>query len=268
MRKFKRHPSAALKKEAERFKFDLPVEVQFAEIMGAAADRQRSADRWLPFAEAEMRIEERRSELKADRSKIQHEDRGPGSPSSVRLPGTIYTHTTTISSLVRASQRRVWCRLLFGFGYEFGITDGLELGTSLGIGSSYVLWGMGPGGILRSVEYSPRVADKGAETVKKTDAPGRFIGYTCSFDRFFNDRSDEITGRRAIVVVDGDHRGPSTIRYFRKINGLIPSGIIFFDDIRWNDSMEKGWNRIVSESSHDGWRSVDLDSVGFLYRGV
>lgn len=266
MGRSKAHPRASLRRAAEEIALPNETSQKMADVLLAASDRRKAIERWIEYGDVEHRIEAVRQGLREDHSKIIHRDAGPGSPGSKREPGTVRDTRTTVSSLVRASQRISWCRLLYGLAQDFALTHSLELGTSLGIGSSYLMYGMGGDGHLDTVEYSGAVARKAARTISATGAPGSVTIHEMKFDRFLQMNQSILMGRPMLVVIDGDHRGPSLVRYFHRISEIVSTGIIFFDDVRWDESMERGWERILREAESRGWMPIDLGSVGIFYR--
>ncbi len=67
-----------------------------------------------------------------------------------------------------------------------------------------------------------------------------------------------------ILYVDGNHRYDSTINYFKLALQKKHEGSVFiFDDINWNEEMQKAWEEIKNNS--EVTLSIDLFFVGIVF---
>ena len=63
------------------------------------------------------------------------------------------------------------------------------------------------------------------------------------------------------AFIDGNHQYDPTMEYFGKLYQLIENqGLLIFDDINWNEGMQKAWSEI--KSSNKIAFSIDLYEIG------
>ncbi len=140
----------------------------------------------------------------------------------------------------------------------------LELGTNVGISGSYIasalrLEGMGKLVTLEGSEVSSDIARQVFEAQELQDRVNRVVG------PFHETLSPclEKHGPFDLVFVDGHHDGHATIRYFNQIRPhVVPSGLIIFDDIRWNQDMNNAWGEIKNHNALTG--TLDFDQIGIV----
>ena len=140
----------------------------------------------------------------------------------------------------------------------------LELGTNVGMSGSYIasallLEGSGRLVTLEGSEVSSNIARQIFEAQELQDQVNRVVG------PFHETLSPclEKHGPFDLVFVDGHHDGPATIRYFNQIRPyVVPSGLIIFDDIRWNQDMYNAWGEIKGHNALAG--TLDFDQIGIV----
>lgn len=210
-------------------------------------DRQR-------YAAYEL-IEQLRNELKADKTPLEVIDLGAGSSLGKK-------NSRSIGSIARhAAKPPRLAQLLFRLARYYQPATILELGTSLGISSSYLQLGQ-PTAQLLTLEGAPAVAEQARKNFEKLGLTKirQLVG---NFDETLQVAINEL-GQIDLAFVDGNHRYEPSVRYFQQLlPNLHNDSILIFDDIHWSADMEKAWNEI---RSHAAVRcSVDLFFVGLVF---
>ena len=72
-------------------------------------------------------------------------------------------------------------------------------------------------------------------------------------------------GPLGYAFVDGHHDEEATLEYFERLLPHAPEAVLVFDDIRWNDRMERAWRRIAADDRVG--LAVDLDEYGVVFTG-
>lgn len=136
----------------------------------------------------------------------------------------------------------------------------LELGTSVGIGTSYLAVASAETKIT-SVEGCP-ATHAVARTHPLLQRDG--IRLLCDdFDHALAQFSRE-NQRFDMVFVDGDHSYEGTLRYFQALRPLLhPGSIVVFDDIHWSEGMEAAWQEIKKEP--EVTLSLDMFRFGLVF---
>lgn len=200
-------------------------------------------------------IEKRRRRLLADHSTIQITDLGAG------------------SSLQRTTERRVWeiaryaakpakyGRLLFRLAHYFMPEDMLELGTSLGISTSYLAAACASARVV-TLEGCPEISSIALETFRQIGLDNiRLI--TGNFD---DTLGPALLGMKKLdlAFIDGNHRKEPTLRYFSQCLTKTHAGsVLIFDDIHWTTEMESAWKEIIAHPAVTG--SIDLFFMGLVF---
>ncbi len=201
------------------------------------------------------KVEQRRKEMLANKEQIAVEDFGAGSsltPSNWRRVNAI------AGSSVKSKK---YGQLLFRMVQYYRPSTILELGTSLGITSSYLSQG-NPSAKLFTCEGAEKVAAIAQQ----------------NFDSMQLDNIEIITGDFATTLpllfsrmqivdfafIDGNHRQSSTIQYFQQlIDHSCTSSIIVLDDIHWSSEMEAAWTYIQQHPAVT--LTIDLFFVGMVF---
>lgn len=200
-------------------------------------------------------IAQLRQTLYQDQSLLNIEDFGAGSHSQ-------NTKQRIVCDIARTAGRTdKFGRLLFRLVQHYGCKHILELGTSVGLGTSYL-------GIanreahLTTIEGSPEIAARATKSFRqlKLDHIQQVVG---NFDRVFEDvlkSSPPID----LLFIDGNHRQEPTVRYFQQaLNHMTPDGMMIFDDIHWSPGMQAAWDEIKAHPSVT--LSVDLFFIGIVW---
>src|SRR5258706_8042907 len=200
-------------------------------------------------------VENLRQKLLKDRTLLTIEDFGAGS--SINKSGR-----RSVASIAKnVAKTKKYGQLLFRIVKEYKPKTVLELGTSLGIATSYLATG-NPDANVTTIEGAKEVAAiaeenfrtlklQTVELVKRNfdDSLSSVIYYLPSID---------------FVFIDGNHRREPTERYFRQLLAKANNDSIFiFDDIHWSKEMEQAWEII---KNHEAVRcSIDLFFIGIIF---
>jgi predicted O-methyltransferase YrrM len=137
----------------------------------------------------------------------------------------------------------------------------IELGTGAGISTMYMAIAC-PLCRIYSIEGSPEIA-----TFAERNLDRSVIKNVKIINGSFSDILPEVllqVKHPFLVFVDGDHRGEHLIEYFKAILSFASENtVIILDDIRWSETMEKGWDYIISQKEVSV--SIDFFRMGVLF---
>ena len=204
---------------------------------------------------AVQKTEELRQLLLKDKTVLHIEDFGAGSSSSK-------TNTRTVASIARhAVKSRKYSGLLYRIANYYQPSTIIELGTSLGITTSYLSLANESATVftLEGAGELCKVAKHNFETLQLANI--KLIEGNSDYTLpsvLYNLSSVDL------AFIDGNHRREPTINYFQ---WLLPKtndqSIFIFDDIHWSRGMEQAWN-VIRE--HPSVRcSVDLFFLGIIF---
>jgi predicted O-methyltransferase YrrM len=136
----------------------------------------------------------------------------------------------------------------------------LELGTSLGITTSYISLAR-PEARLITMEGSKEIADVAKQNFKTLELNNIEL-----IEGNFDDQlSSVVHGLSSVdfAFIDGNHRQEPTERYFHQLlTKTNNDSILVFDDIHWSSEMEAAWETI---KDHKAVRcSIDLFFIGIV----
>ena len=200
-------------------------------------------------------VEDYRKLLLSNKELIEVEDFGAGSsltPSNSRR----------VNDIARSSVKsKKYGQLLFRIVQYYQPAVLLELGTSLGITSSYLSFG-NPSAKLFTCEGAGSIA---AIAQKNFDSMS-----LDNMEIIVGDFSKTLPSLLAnlknidFAFVDGNHRKSSTINYFQQLLGYSKSTSIFvMDDIHWSSEMEEAWIYIQNHPSVT--LTIDLFFIGIVF---
>jgi predicted O-methyltransferase YrrM len=204
---------------------------------------------------AYSRVEGLRKKLLQDQTLLTVEDFGAGS-------GMDKTNQRTIASIAKnAAKPKKYARLLYRIANYYQPATMLELGTSLGISTSYLSLAC-PQSRIYTLEGSAAVAEIARRNFKQLELDNILLTEG-NFDKTLSAVLKGIA-TAGLVFIDGNHRQEPTERYFKQLLPLVNSDTIFiFDDIHWSREMEAAWNTI---REHPSVRcSVDLFFIGIVF---
>ncbi len=183
-------------------------------------------------------IEQLRSELLVAKTNIHVDDFGAGTRSKER-------QLRNVSAIAKnALQKKQCAQILFKMVAHYQPKNILELGTSLGITTSYLARANALATVT-TIEGSDEIATIAKEIFAKQNIKNiqQLIG---NFDfelPTFLSQNDSID----FVLIDGNHRLTPTLKYFEWIlERCNENSIIILDDIHWSKEMNQAWQQIVS----------------------
>lgn len=200
-------------------------------------------------------LEVLRKKLLKDKTLLNIEDFGAGS-------SVVKTNQRTISSIARSAVKsKKFGQLLFRMVKMYQPKTILELGTSLGITTSYLSLAK-PDNYIISMEGAKEVAaiaknnfrSLGLENISVTE--GNFDNTLSSVLSLLSNVD--------FVFIDGNHRLEPTERYFQELLSKTNNeSILVFDDIHWSRDMEQAWETI---KRHPSVRcTIDLFFIGIVF---
>lgn len=137
----------------------------------------------------------------------------------------------------------------------------LELGTSLGITTSYLASAKNNSHVT-TMEGSSAVANVAQKNFNFLNLKNITI-VEGNFDTTLAATLQQIQ-KVDFAFIDGNHRYQPTINYFQELLPFIhEESIVIFDDIHWSKEMEQAWNAIKKHPSVK--LSIDLFFIGILF---
>ena len=210
-------------------------------------------------------LENIRSALKKDERILQVTDFGKGrrfGPRRGRPGDPPLRYSRPVRSIARNSlqQPRV-CRLFFRLVRYFKANTILELGTSLGITTSYLALAR-PGARVITLEGCPQTAALARQTFSKAGIQNveLIVGdFAQTLPALFNTNISP-----DLVYIDGDHSLEGVLRNFSIISKhLHESSVVIIDDIRWSRGMRTAWKHLMAHEKTT--MALDLGSIGILF---
>lgn len=199
-------------------------------------------------------VEQLRNKLLSDQATLTIEDFGAGSVISK-------TNKRTIASIVRnAAKPKKLGQLLFRMIKEYQPETIVELGTSLGVTTSYLALAQADA-LLLTMEGSKEIAEVANRNFEMLGLKNVSITQG-NFDDVLSDVLHK-TKNIGFSFIDGNHRQEPTERYFLELLAKAKNDSIFvFDDIHWSKEMEAAWHTI---KEHPDVRcTVDLFFIGIV----
>ncbi len=197
-----------------------------------------------------------RKKIKGDHTVLDVVDLGAGSASGGR---TVKRSVSQIAGISVKPKR--YSRLLYRIAhhYQYGII--LELGTSLGVTSTYL-------GLVPSLQKL--ITMEGADDIAAY-AERHFLGTGLPNTELVRGNFDETLAevlnsveRVDLAFIDGNHRKSPTLKYFNSIMEKTHEySCIVFDDIHWSPEMEEAWEEIKKDPRIT--LSIDLFFLGIVF---
>ena len=200
-------------------------------------------------------IEELRTQLLADKRLLQIEDLGAGS----RIPST---KERTVEQLAKSALKpKKYAQLLFRLVKYYQPKTILELGTSLGITTSYFAAAQ-PESHITTIEGSKAIAAVAKENFSKLGQKNIRI-LEGNFDEVLPSVINQMPSID-LAYIDGNHRYKPTLEYFHQLLANTNNdSIMVFDDIHWSAEMEMAWEEIKTHPSVKC--TVDIFFLGFVF---
>ena len=151
--------------------------------------------------------------------------------------------------------------LLFRMAKYYSIDSILELGTSLGVTTSYLALAKPSYGVI-TIEGSPEIAQI-ANSVFEQNGLNNIRQVVGNFDDQLEAAVLAMKGSK-MIFFDGNHQFKSTIEYFNTT--LAHAGeydIFVFDDIHWSLEMENAWN--IIRANERVTLAIDLFFIGIIF---
>lgn len=201
------------------------------------------------------KVEALRDQLLNDHTILDVEDFGAGSMMDKK-------NKRSISSIAKnAAKPKKFGQLLFRMIKYYQPKTILELGTSLGITTSYLSLAK-PGGRLITMEGSMEITDTAKQNFKTVGLKNVEL-----IEGNFDDSlSSVVCGLSSVdfAFIDGNHRKEPTERYFKELLAKTNNdSILVFDDIHWSSEMEAAWETIKKDSAVTC--SIDLFFIGIVF---
>lgn len=197
------------------------------------------------------KIEKQRLKLLNDHTIIKVKDFGTGK-----------SRNRKVSDIARKSLKsKKYGKLLFRIVNYYNCKNVLELGTSLGISSSYMALASSRVK-LTTLEGCPQTARKASETFKNLEISNNNL-VTGNIDDTLTLVLDNFQSLD-LIFIDANHQSKSLLQYFEKIiSKASEKCIIIIDDIYWSKDMEFAWKKI---KKHDKVMStIDLFQAGIVF---
>lgn len=162
----------------------------------------------------------------------------------------------------RSAKDKKYCELLFRLAYHFKPNTILELGTSLGISTSY-LAAANPNAKVITIEGCPNTA-KEANNNFQILGLQNIEAISGNFDKELPAVGSRQSAIFDFVFLDGNHRKEPTLRYFNQLLKHTSNDSLFiFDDIHWSNEMEEAWEEIKADPKVSV--TIDLFFVGLVF---
>lgn len=200
-------------------------------------------------------IERRRIELLADKKAIEVEDFGAGS-------SLIKSNTRVVKNIAASSLKpKRFAQLIFRIVQYYKPGTVVELGTSLGITSSYLACG-NPAAKVYTCEGAASIAALAEQTFQSLQLHNIELirgDFAATFPSLLNR-----TGEVDVAFIDGNHRKEPTLQYFHQLLAkTTKQSILIFDDIHWSNDMEAAWVEIQQHPAVT--LTIDLFFIGLVF---
>ncbi|MFT4092250.1 MAG: class I SAM-dependent methyltransferase [Niabella sp.] len=200
------------------------------------------------------KVEALRKKLLTDPATLVVDDMGAGSAAAS-------SDKRTIASIAKnAAKPKKFGQLLYRMIRFYQPQTVLELGTSLGITTSYLALA-NPAAKIITMEGAAVIADKALRNFKELGLKNIEL-VKGNFDTTL---SEVLQNNTSIdfAFIDGNHRQEPTERYFQQLLPYLHNDtLLVFDDIHWSREMESAWKNIVSHESVTC--DIDLFFIGIV----
>lgn len=172
---------------------------------------------------------------------------------------SIKSNTRRISDIAKTSSTTLeYGKLIYRLGEHIEAKKALELGTNLGLGTTF-LTQVSTLNKLTTVEGCSSLIEEAKKNLSK-------INTTCNIEFFnssFKNHLENTTEIFDLVYIDGDHRSDALFEILNLLENKIHNeSLIIIDDIRWSDDMFQAWTKIkLSKNFH---LSMDFFRMGVI----
>jgi predicted O-methyltransferase YrrM len=201
------------------------------------------------------KVEALRNQLLNDNTVLEVDDFGAGSVVDKK-------NKRTISSIAKnAAKPKKFGQLLFRMVKHYQPKTVLELGTSLGITTSYLSFAK-PDARLITMEGSKEIAEVAKKNFKDLEIRNAEI-VDGNFDNTLSSVVCELSPVD-FAFIDGNHRKEPTERYYKELLAKTNNdSVLVFDDIHWSSEMEAAWETIKKDAAVTC--SIDLFFIGIVF---
>ncbi len=204
--------------------------------------------------DAYTRVEALRKKMLSDTSTVLVNDLGAGSAASS-------SSNRSIASIAKnAAKPKKFGQLLYRMVKYYQPQTVIELGTSLGITSSYLSLA-NPSAKVITMEGAENIADLALHNFEELNLQNIEL-VKGNFDNTLPNVLSQ-NSKIDFAFIDGNHRQKPTERYFEQILPHVHNDtILIFDDIHWSKEMEAAWKYIVAHEAVIC--DIDLFYIGII----
>jgi len=209
------------------------------------------------------RLEHFRRQLLNDHTELMITDFGRGVRFGKKRQGNeLLQYRRTVASIARGSlQNPSMCRFLYRTAKYLAPKNIMELGTSLGITTSF-LARAAPNARVFTLEGCQQTSARAERLFRESDIKNIEL-VTGPFSQTLEASLQDI-GLVDMVYIDGDHSYEGVLRNFSVISKHIHAGsVLILDDIRWSKGMKKAWLEIANHPQAS--LAVDMFRIGLIF---
>ncbi len=168
----------------------------------------------------------------------------------------------TVREIARtALSEQKFGRLLFRLANFYKARNVIEMGSSLGISTSY-LASADAGIRIITMEGSDSIAGIAKETFQKLKL-NNISQVTGDFENHLSTTID-VNPPSDLVFIDGNHRKKPVLEYFENfLRKMADESVIIIHDIHWSREMEEAWDTIQNHPQVK--MSIDIFSAGLIF---
>lgn len=200
-------------------------------------------------------IEQQRALLLHNQQLLQVNDLGAGSKAGTQQQRKVS------EVAARSLKSPKYAQLLFRLIQFYGCKQVLELGTCLGITTSY----------LAAASHEVSVTTMEGVQAYANQAQSVFAALELKNIQLVAGNFDHTLAgvlQKAtpfdFVFIDGNHRLEPTVRYFNQlVQAIHPNSIVVLDDIHWSKEMEQAWETIQQHPAVT--LTIDLFFIGIVF---
>jgi len=168
-----------------------------------------------------------------------------------------------VESALNGSKSHKNCLILCDLAYSHGRNGVVELGTNLGISSTYLAIG------ARSKNARSTIATGDCSGKRLNIA--KSVHQECGFDDIvyieglFENTADNIfeaVPNWSFAFIDGDHTYDGTMRYYEIARSTgVAGNCVVFDDVDWSDGMKEAWKEISRKHPFTSHKIGDMGLI-------
>lgn len=233
------------------FKYSLKSKIKFSSYSPFVQEFCKNVLDKAIDSKIELKVNTLRTFYTEENKKLPFEDYGAGSRSNIE------NNTLNTKDLVeKVAIQKKYGKILSNLVQHYKLNSVLELGTSLGIGSTYL-----SNAKVTSIEGNSALAEYTNQSLLKHNVDSVEI-ISAKFDDVLEDLITK--NNFELIYIDGNHRYEATVKYFEMILSKNSKPIIIiFDDIYWSVGMNNAWKYIKSNKNIAV--SIDLFKFGLVF---